>query len=159
MHSLILLHHAHCPILACAQARLRKAGVDIDRSLARAAAAREAADGKCTFCFVRADFIKQSPLKTLPHMQELERTSNALVQLPIGFVEAFRGAFNTGEYLVVSHRWFDIRAPDPDGTQMRAIQEHLRAHPEIKYIWFDYCPLLATERSAPQHSAAAAHVP
>ena len=41
-------------------------------------------------------------------------------------------------YLAVSHRWMEALSPDGDGTQYRAIKEHLKKHPEIKYVWCDW---------------------
>ena len=36
------------------------------------------------------------------------------------------------------HRWEDWATPDETGAQLAALQAHLRAHPEVQYIWFDY---------------------
>ena len=34
-------------------------------------------------------------------------------------------------------RQISLKAPDEDGTQMRAIRAHLRKHPKVKYVWFE----------------------
>ena len=39
----------------------------------------------------------------------------------------------------MSHRWDEPSAPDPSGVQLGAIRAHLRAHPQIKRVWLDYC--------------------
>ena len=36
------------------------------------------------------------------------------------------------------HRWEDWATPDETGAQLAALQAHLRAHPEVQYVWFDY---------------------
>ena len=36
------------------------------------------------------------------------------------------------------HRWEDWATPDETGAQLAALQSHLRAHPDVQYIWFDY---------------------
>ena len=44
------------------------------------------------------------------------------------------------DLLSVSHRWMQGDEPDPDGEQLKAIQEFLREDPkgkEIKYVWMD----------------------
>jgi hypothetical protein len=42
------------------------------------------------------------------------------------------------DILFISHRWEEPGRPDVDGKQLQAIQEYLREHPEIKWVWFDY---------------------
>ena len=39
----------------------------------------------------------------------------------------------------MSHRWDEPSSPDPSGVQLGAIRAHLRAHPQIKRVWLDYC--------------------
>ena len=36
------------------------------------------------------------------------------------------------------HRWEDWATPDETGAQLAALKAHLRAHPDVQYIWFDY---------------------
>ena len=40
--------------------------------------------------------------------------------------------------LVISHRWESRAAPDLSGERLRAVQEYLRRHSDVKLIWYDY---------------------
>jgi len=42
------------------------------------------------------------------------------------------------DILFISHRWEEPGRPDVDGKQLQAIQEYLREHHKIKWVWFDY---------------------
>ena len=106
--------------------------------------AEEKRDNMCSFWFISAEFIMRyaGDSVTLPRFQELreEVTENgALVHVQIPFQDAFNGSFNAkGEFCIVSHRWMELGVPDADGVQFRAIQAHLRAHPHIKFVWYDF---------------------
>lgn len=43
------------------------------------------------------------------------------------------------ELLVISHRWDEPKNPDPKGVQIEKVKEMLRARPELKYVWYDWC--------------------
>jgi len=59
----------------------------------------------------------------------------------------------TSEYLAVSHRWEDLRAPDPRGEQLRELKEHLQKHPMIKYVFLDaMCMPLPPHRAPTERS-------
>ena len=46
--------------------------------------------------------------------------------------------FQIKDILFVSHRWEEPGRPDVNGVQLQAIQEYLKTHPEIMWVWFDY---------------------
>ena len=100
--------------------------------------------------------------KQLKRMQEL-RDSKLLEKMAIDLNDAFQGKgliqnilalhprahdgarspLPTGKGLIqnilfVSHRWEDWATPDETGAQLAALKAHLRAHPDVQYIWFDY---------------------
>jgi len=70
-------------------------------------------------------------------MQEL-RDAHELVRLPVDLTDAFRGQGLIKTILFVSHRWEDSKQPDTKGEQLKQLQAHLRAHPDIQYVWYDY---------------------
>ena len=43
-------------------------------------------------------------------------------------------------------RWITPKQPDADASQLRAIQQHLRTHPDIKYVWFDFWSMPQNEQ-------------
>ena len=46
--------------------------------------------------------------------------------------------FRLWDILTISHRWIEAGAPDKEGVQFKAIQEHLEANKSIKWVWYDY---------------------
>ena len=91
----------------------------------------------CKFWFVRADRVRTATLAELPKLQHLRgSTPDWLVHRKITFVEGIRGSYKA-KVLVISHRWEAPEEPDEHGTQLRAIQKHLEAHPEIELVWYD----------------------
>ena len=34
-------------------------------------------------------------------------------------------------------RWEDKAEPDGEGAQLRCIQEYLRTHPKVRYVWYE----------------------
>jgi len=86
--------------------------------------------------------------KQLGRMQEL-RDSLQLVKLAIDLNEAFQGEGLIENILIVSHRWEDSMTPDETGAQLAALRAHLRAHPELHYVWFDYACM--PQRSGSAH--------
>ena len=89
---------------------------------------------ECTFWFVRADFIRAWTGTTLPPFQELR---GKLEKRKITRSEAFR-AVHRHEFLAISHRWEDPKAPDGQGVQMKAIKTYLEEHHEVEFVWYDY---------------------
>jgi len=83
------------------------------------------------------EVVLQASTKQLGRMQEL-RDSHKLLALNIDLKDAFQGKGLIQRILFVSHRWEDFARPDETGAQLAALQEHLKAHPEIQYVWFDY---------------------
>ena len=92
---------------------------------------------KPAFYFLPRATVLGTSAKQLGRMQEL-RNSLHLVKLAIDLNEAFQGKGLIQNILFVSHRWEDSATPDETGAQLAALQAHLRAHPEIQYVWFDY---------------------
>ena len=89
------------------------------------------------FWFLRADFVLSFSGKKMPIFQELQRDSpGALEQIEISFEDVLSGTLATS-YCVCSHRWMLSDRPDEDGTQLRAVKEHLGANRHLKHVWFD----------------------
>jgi len=107
----------------------------------------------CSFYCVRAaDLRDATSLVTLPPFQELRETRPGwLVELPVNAPFAAQQAEGVGvreeRLLAVSHRWEERLQPDPNGSQLRAIQEVLREHPEVELVWYDWCCLPQGKRS------------
>ena len=103
---------------------------------------------KPAFYFLPCATVLGASAKQLGRMQEL-RDSQQLVKLDIDLSEAFQGKGRIQNILFVSHRWEDSVTPDETGAQLAALKAHLRAHPKIKYIWFDYACM--PQRSGSAH--------
>jgi len=111
------------------------------------------------FYFVKAQYVREFKLstvdaeaaakdaaatdayavKSLPMMQMLQK-DGVLEALNIDLAQAFRGTGGIDKILFVSHRWEERGQPDKSGTQLRAIQQHLKrkSAKNIEYVWFDY---------------------
>jgi hypothetical protein len=91
---------------------------------------------------LKADFVRAFSGKKLPFFQELRaKHPNALVEVTITYEEVVSGT-HVEKILSISHRWMEPTQPDPDGEQLKAIQEFLRspAGREIEEVWIDaYC--------------------
>ena len=107
---------------------------------ARADVKRDSVEGDCTFYFVDANFLREAgdDVLSMPPFHALQAKEGAIVRKKFSRDGAYRAAYADGSYLAVSHRWESPDAPDPSGQQLRAIQTHLRAHPEICFVWYDY---------------------
>ena len=72
-------------------------------------------------------------------MERFQRQLNDshLVQEPVSVRRAVRGD-HRGIYAAISHCWESAAFPDHSGEQLARIQEHLRANPNIKYVWYDF---------------------
>ena len=89
------------------------------------------------FYFIDAAKLLSFPGRTVPHLQQLLRYHrDMVVERVVTFNEVCAGSL-VGEICVVSHRWMKLYEPDPDGTQLKKVKEHVSAHPEIKLVWFD----------------------
>ena len=88
---------------------------------------------------IRADFIRSYKGKLLPFHQELKaKYPHVIVPKRVSWEEVVKGTL-VEECLAVSHRWMEPKQPDPDGKQLKAIQQFL-ASPDgakIKYVWID----------------------
>ena len=97
----------------------------------------------CTFVFLDAAFVRDYNEGTqLPFYQEIRsKHPTKLRKVTITYAEVIGGT-HVDKRLVVSHRWMNPDQPDPDGEQLRAVQEFLRS-PEgqgIEEVWIDaYC--------------------
>ncbi|KOO30894.1 trafficking protein particle complex 8 [Chrysochromulina tobinii] len=69
-----------------------------------------------------------STLRNVGHLKK--------IRIPLG--DAFHGVGIINHILFVSHRWEEPSRPDVDGVQLEAIKMYLEAHPDIKWVWFDY---------------------
>ena len=92
---------------------------------------------KPTFYFLPRAAVLGATATQLKRMQEL-RDSKLLEKMAVDLNDAFQGTGLIQNILFVSHRWEDWATPDETGAQLAALQAHLRAHPDVQYIWFDY---------------------
>jgi hypothetical protein len=97
----------------------------------------------CVFVFLGAEFVRDyDEGKQLPFFQEIRKKHpSKLRKVTITYAEVIAGT-HVLKRLVVSHRWMNPDQPDPDGEQLKAIQEFLRspAGREIEEVWIDaYC--------------------
>ena len=102
---------------------------------------------ECTFWWVNAEALTKSDEVSLPHFQALRKKTTKwgapfLKQHKVTWRGVIHGEYASGSFLTISHRWLgDPKVkdapPDPTGTQLRAIRNYLRAHPEIKWVWFE----------------------
>ena len=97
----------------------------------------EAEAYECTFWFVSASELRASTDESLPVFQDLRKRVGFLQERTVTRDEAFRHSLQ-GKFLAISHRWMDKSQPDEDGKQLAKIKEHLRAHPTVEWVWFDY---------------------
>ena len=112
--------------------------ISAEETAARELIDAETAEGECTFWFAAvAVILCNTEAKTLPSFTELSQREGALVKQKISRGEAFRGV-HRDELCAISHRWEAPETPDGLGVQMNALREHLRAKPQIKYVWYDY---------------------
>ena len=99
-------------------------------------------DDAPSFYFIPADWVRACGSESLPRMQTLHKDGH-LTKIKIPLASAFRepafcGGGIMANILFVSHRWEDKNKPDGDGEQLKAIKAYLEAHPDIKWVWFDY---------------------
>ena len=73
----------------------------------------------------------------LARMQTL-RDANKLVNKTIDLHDAFRGGNTAHQILFVSHRWEDTTRPDLKGEQLRCVQDYLKEHEGVQWVWYDY---------------------
>ena len=112
--------------------------ISAEEAAARELIDAETAEGECTFWFVAvAVILCNTEAKTLPSFTELSQREGALVKQKILRGEAFRGV-HRDELCAISHRWEAPETPDGLGVQMKALREHLKERPQIKYVWYDF---------------------
>ena len=118
------------------------------RREAEVRAEMERAQGECSFLFLRADYVR-SLSGPLMACNDVHGIDGALSRVPISRSKACRGHY-VGKFLIVSHRWESVFQPDSEGHQLCAMQDHLRAHPEIEYVWYDYACMWQGRRTPAQ---------
>ena len=95
---------------------------------------------RCEFQFVLADKLRDASQAELPvfaSLQELRRSKRTwLTRKLITFEDALAGTY-AAEYLALSYRWETAKHPDPSGVQLRALQEHLRNHRSIRFVFVE----------------------
>ena len=94
--------------------------------------------GVCTFYFLKADYIRSHIGHTLPRFQELQKREGVLKEKEISHEDAYFQRSLIGKFLAISHRWLEKEQPDKSGEQLRKLKEHLKSHPEIEWVWYDY---------------------
>ena len=111
---------------------------------------------QCSFNFVLADKLRNTPaceLAKFPTLQELSRSKpDWLVRKVVTFDGVLSGAYES-EYLALSYRWETGAHPDPHGTQLQALQAHLKAHQTLKYVFVDYMCLAQGSERTPREKA------
>ena len=116
---------------------------------ARQRVALEDERGECSFYFVSADYLRGAT-NDLPVFQRLRREMPAaLSKRAISELAAFSHE-GMRSYCVVSHRWLAKDAPDSDGSQFRAVWQHVRDHEELEWVWFDFWSMPQGERTSAQ---------
>jgi hypothetical protein len=99
-------------------------------------------DDAPSFYFIPAEWVRACGTKSLPRMQTLRKDGHLTkIKIPLAsaFHEpAFCGGGIMSNILFVSHRWEVPAQPDVKGEQLKAIKAFLEAHPDIKWVWFDY---------------------
>jgi hypothetical protein len=102
------------------------------------------------FYFLPRQVVLECKTQSLPPMQVL-RDVGLLEKKKIKLIDAFNGVGDINNTLFVSHRWEERGQPDVDGAQLKAMKAYLEAHPEIKWVWFDYSSM--PQRVSLIHSA------
>jgi len=86
------------------------------------------------------------------HQDVRERDGDSFKPLYLTAAECCQHLYRD-KVLVVSHRWDRRDAPDPSGTQMKALKRHLRANPNYEYVWVDFSCMPQGDRT-PEESEA-----
>ena len=118
-----------------------------DRLAAEAEVEAERAERVVSFDFVDAAFLLGCEAGSLPSCAQLRAVEGAIVRRTLRVADAYRGAY-ASDLLAVSHVWEHADEPDRAGAQMRAVKAHLREHPEVRGVWYDFsCCQLGDEAS------------
>eukprot|EP00403_Amphidinium_massartii_P048966 CAMPEP_0178464386 /NCGR_PEP_ID=MMETSP0689_2-20121128/50816_1 /TAXON_ID=160604 /ORGANISM="Amphidinium massartii, Strain CS-259" /LENGTH=423 /DNA_ID=CAMNT_0020091287 /DNA_START=219 /DNA_END=1491 /DNA_ORIENTATION=+ len=121
-------------------ARLQRDIAIAERPVESDAKAGNSADGAANgiaFYFIHAHKLRDASSHEVGKLQDLRRKEDWVVKQTINLHDAYNGK-HKNEYCTVSHRWETKDEPDVGGVQLEAIQAHLAANPEIKYVWYDY---------------------
>ena len=94
----------------------------------------------CEFNFILADKLRETDAAAFPKLLPLQQMRTEypdwIVKRTLDFDGVCSGAY-VREYLGVSHRWEKPEDPDPHGLKLAELRVFLKAHPTIKYIFFD----------------------
>ena len=112
------------------------------------------ADDGITFSFLTREAVLAAT-ERLKRKQDLP--SSSLVIRTLSRKAAFEGKYR--DICAVSHRWETSNEPDSQGVQLAAIQTHLRAHPNITLVWFDFSCLPQQPRSEAESKEFVAQLP
>lgn len=115
----------------------------------RAAAAAERRRQECSFWFVDAQALRRSTERTLPVFQTLLERGGYLSRRAVSMPDVLHGGLNSGEYLIISHRWERPEVPDLKGVQMYTIQQYLHDHPGVRWVWYDFWCMPQGRRRTP----------
>ena len=106
------------------------------------------------FYFVPRDAVLAARAP-LPRMQDLLHDGR-LVGIDVDVAASFeRAAGAASEFVFVSHRWEDASRPDSEGVQLGAVQDYLRDHADVRYVWFDYWCMFQRKSAAEDDRSAA----
>jgi hypothetical protein len=111
--------------------------VAIDEHIKKMKEKKEWRDEEPYFYFLPSQLVLECKTRSLPNMQAL-RDVGLLEKKNIKLIDAFNGIGIIKSILFVSHRWEEFGRPDVNGVQLQGIQEYLKFHPEIMWVWFDY---------------------
>ena len=101
-------------------------------------------------------FLSSAYLMSLPSHQPLPECRTLADAGVLKTIRATDEELLLGEVfedtLIISHRWESPEHPDPKCTKLKILQDHLRANPKFKSIWFDY-PCLPQGSKSPEEAA------
>lgn len=96
------------------------------------------------FWFVDAKKIKESH-GPLPKHQDMKRQRGWLRAVRIGIHECM--TFVLTYCAALSYTWNRPDDPDPDGSVANVLRAWLREHPNILFVWIDWCSLPQAQRT------------
>ena len=102
------------------------------------------------FWFVKREYVLKAQGK-LPCFQEL-REQKAIEVDFIKREDSFELKF-AKKTLVVSHRWEDPEDPDPNGEQLKVVQDALTADENLERVWYDYWSMPQDTRTQKEKAA------
>jgi len=98
----------------------------------------------CAFYFIDADQFRRASEAEFPeflNLQELLQKHPSWVEKRTLYLREVCHAAYAGDTLAVSHRWELEGKCDSSGEQLRALRQHVKLHPHLKWLWFDQMSL------------------